>query len=264
MAHLPTPLAASDSGAPGELVVLLPSAGSVRSEHRFLAAALQRAGYRAVSADLPGHGETPVAASYGVAESAASLLDLIDRLEAGPAVVVGASFSPAAAVWAAAESPGLIRGVVALSPHFERDESFKGRLANALVPLLLRGPVAAPIWRRLYRSWYKTTTPPDLDAELGRLSAMLSEPARRRAVRDTLTAHREGVVQRMAALAVPSLVIFGSLDDHFSDPEGEAERVASLLRAERLVVDGAGHYPHAEFPDIVGSTVVEFLRGLPP
>lgn len=257
------PLATTDTGGSGDLVVLLPSAGSVRSEHRFLSARLARAGYRAVSADLPGHGSSPIATTYGVAECAAAVIDLVERLAAGPAVVIGASFSPAAAVWAATESPALVRGVVALSPHFERDDSIKGRMQNGLISLLLRGPVAAPAWRGLYRSWHKTAPPSDLNAELGRLTAMLNEPARRRAVRDTLTAHREGVAERMDALGAPALVVFGSMDDHFPDPEAEAQRVASRLRAEHLLVDGAGHYPHVEFPDITSEAILTFLGRLP-
>ncbi|MFO7549180.1 MAG: hypothetical protein R6X29_09975, partial [Acidimicrobiia bacterium] len=58
-------LAHDDSGGDGPLVVLLPGAGDLRSEHRFLAPPLVAAGYRVVTADLPGHGESPTATSYG-------------------------------------------------------------------------------------------------------------------------------------------------------------------------------------------------------
>jgi pimeloyl-ACP methyl ester carboxylesterase len=78
------PLAYDDTGGSGPLVILLPGAGDVRSENRFLMPSLEEAGYRVVNADLPGHGGSPTAGSYGVAETADALLALIDGLGSGP------------------------------------------------------------------------------------------------------------------------------------------------------------------------------------
>ena len=254
-----TLLACDDSGGSGPLVVLLPGAGDVRSENRFLVRDLAAAGYRVASADLPGHGDPLTAASYGVAETAAALLALVDRLGGGPAAVVATSFAPAAAVWAAAAHPERISAVVAISPHLEGDGSVKGMLLNAAVSGLLRGPWAGPVWTRLYRSWYRSGTPADLEGELARIAAMMRDPARRRAVRETLTAHRRGVAGKVERFDRPALVVFGAADDHFPDPAAEAARVASRLGGEVLLVEGAGHYPHAERPDLVGPAVLAFL-----
>ena len=54
------------------------------------------------------------------------MVGLIEAVDAGPAVVVGTSFAPAAAVWAAAERPDLVAGIVAISPHLHADRSLKG------------------------------------------------------------------------------------------------------------------------------------------
>jgi pimeloyl-ACP methyl ester carboxylesterase len=56
--------------------------------------------------------------------------------------------------------------------------------------------------------------------------------------------------------------VFGSADDHFTDPVAEAESTAAELRGEHLVIDGAGHYPHVEQPDLVGGAILRFLAGL--
>lgn len=246
----------------GPLVLLLPGAGDVRSEQRFLEAALVEAGLRVVSADLPGHGDSPLADRYGVREAAEALIALLQHL-GEPAVVVGCSFSPVAAVWAGAEHPEWIRGVVAISPHFSADTSLRGRLMTSLTRTLLRGPWAAGIWASLYRGWYKARPPADLENELSAMRLMLTDPPRRRAVRETLTAHRDGVAERMAALSTPALVIFGAADDHFPDPATEAREVADRLRAEHVMVEGAGHYPHVERPDLVAPAVIAFVRSLP-
>lgn len=252
-------LAHDDSGGHGPLVVLLPGAGDLRTEYRFLAPPLAAAGYRVVAADLPGHGDSPPAATYGVEESAGALTRLIRSLTTGPAVVIGTSFAPAAAVWAATSEPGLVSGLVAISPHFDDDDSPKGRFQSLLVQTLLRGPWAGALWAGLYRSWYKAAPPGDLDDEIGGLRRMFSDPAQRRAVRETLVAHRRGVTERVAASRVPALVIYGTADDHFDDPEAEAEEVAHRLSGRRLMVSGAGHYPHVERPDLVLPAVLEFL-----
>ena len=230
----------------GPLVVLLPGAGDVRSENRFLASSLEEAGYCVVRADLPGHGTSPIPERVGVAATAEALVALVASFNAGPAVLVGVSFAPAAMVWAARARPDLFSAMVAISPHFDEDRSFKGKLANLSVRLMLRGPLAAPLWDRLYRGWYKSVIPPDLVGERAAIRVMMETPARRRVVRETLVASRDGVAERMEAWALPTLVVFGEDDDHFSSPAAEARRVAEQLAAEPLMVEGAGHYPHVE------------------
>lgn len=254
------PLAYDDTGGSGPLVILLPGAGDVRSENRFLVPSLKEAGYRVVNADLPGHGESPVAESYGVAETADALLALIQGLGGGPASVIGTSFAPAAAVWAAAVRPERIASIVAISPHLEAEETPGSRLLGAVISLLIRKPWATWAWRRFYRSWYKSRVPDDLGEELGKMQTMLKDAGRRRAVRETLTAHRRGLPEKLDAYACPTLVIFGGADDHFPDPAAEASRVRSRLHGELVMVEGAGHYPHVERPDIVGPAVVGFLN----
>jgi pimeloyl-ACP methyl ester carboxylesterase len=255
--HNPT-LAYEDRGA-GPLVVSIPGAGDVRTEYRFMVDRLVDAGYRVVTADLPGHGDSPIASEYTVRSTATALIDLIEQLNGGPATVIATSFAPTAAVWAAFDRPDLISGIVAISAHLDADDSAKGRLLAGAVKGLLVGPWAPAAWAKLYRSWYKQVTPADLEVEIGRMRSMLTDPARRRAVRRTLTADRVGMDERIAALGVPTLTIYGSADDHFADPTAEAAHVADRLGGDHLVVEGAGHYPHVEFPDRVTDAVVSFL-----
>ena len=109
-------IAYDDSQGDGELVLMLPGMGALRSEYRYLAPALVEVGYRVVTADLRGHGESSVDwPEYTLPAAGQDILDLIAYLDAGPAHVVGTSFSPGAAVWAAAEQPEAIRSQSALS-----------------------------------------------------------------------------------------------------------------------------------------------------
>ena len=51
-------IAYDDNHAEGQLVILLPGGGALRSEYRFLSPELADACYRVVTYDLRGHGET--------------------------------------------------------------------------------------------------------------------------------------------------------------------------------------------------------------
>jgi pimeloyl-ACP methyl ester carboxylesterase len=52
----------------------------------------------------------------------------------------------------------------------------------------------------------------------------------------------------------------GEKDPDFPAPETEARWIADRLKGEVLMVPGAGHYPQAEFPEVVSPAVVEFVR----
>jgi pimeloyl-ACP methyl ester carboxylesterase len=43
-------------------------------------------------------------------------------------------------------------------------------------------------------------------------------------------------------------------------PQAEAEWVAQQLRGTYKMIEGAGHYPHAEMPEIVAPLILDFLR----
>jgi pimeloyl-ACP methyl ester carboxylesterase len=54
----------------------------------------------------------------------------------------------------------------------------------------------------------------------------------------------------------------GMRDPDFPDPAAEARHVAERLGGEVLLVDDAGHYPHADDPEAVNPVLVSFLRSL--
>ncbi len=253
-------LAYDDSGATGPPVLLLPGAGDVMTEHRLLRPALAAAGYRTVTMDLRGHGASDAHwDSFGVVETAGDIVAMLRHVDAGPAVVVATSFAPAAALTAAVDEPDLIRGVVAISPHLDQDAGVTQRLG---LQVLLRGPWAGAVWSKLYRSWYKEHPPQDLEEQIGLLRGMLAESDRRRAVRETLLAHRRGLHAKLADLNIPVLNIFGGADDHFADPEAAAKDAAHRTKGRYEIVAGAGHYPHVERPELVGRLITGFLGGL--
>ncbi|MBZ0227674.1 MAG: alpha/beta hydrolase, partial [Bauldia sp.] len=67
------------------------------------------------------------------------------------------------------------------------------------------------------------------------------------------------VEPRLPEVGAPTLVVMGSKDPDFADPAAEAETVARLLRGTATMIEGAGHYPHAEMPETTASAVLAFL-----
>ncbi|MGH2371527.1 MAG: alpha/beta fold hydrolase, partial [Chloroflexota bacterium] len=58
----------------------------------------------------------------------------------------------------------------------------------------------------------------------------------------------------------PTLVLMGTRDPDFKDPQAEARLVGERLRGAVAMVQGAGHYPHAELPDHVAPHILAFLN----
>ncbi|MDH4119575.1 MAG: alpha/beta hydrolase [Acidimicrobiia bacterium] len=249
-------IAYDDSNGTGPLVLMIPGAGDIRQEYRFMAPRLVNAGFRVVTMDLRGHGESsPDWEAYTMADTAADLVALLEHLGAGPASIVATSFAPAAVLWAVADRPELVDRIVLISAHLEAAPAWQA----APLKLALRGPFAGSIWASQFRKWHPASPPADLDQHARALATMMSDPKRRRAVRETLTAHRNGLEQRIDRVDAPTLVVMGGADSHFGDPPAEGESIASSTGGTVHIVERAGHYPHVEFPDDVASAITSFL-----
>src|SRR4051794_8682724 len=102
---------AYDEVGTGPLVVCVPGMGELRSVYRSTVPALAAAGYRVVTMDLRGHGDSDATfARYDDVAAGGDVLALIEQL-GGPAVVIGNSMGAGAAAWAAAERPELVTGL---------------------------------------------------------------------------------------------------------------------------------------------------------
>lgn len=249
-------IAYDDTGGDGPLVVAVPGMGDVRGVYRFLTPQLAAAGHRVVTMDVRGHGESSVGwPDHSAAAIGSDIVALVRALDAGPAAVLGESMAAAAAVWAAAEAPSDVAGVVLLGP-FVRDipAGLAGRLAQRVVSAL---PAA---WLSWYARLYPTAPPADLDAYRAALRANLREPGRFAAFREMMRASKADCEARIPQVRAPVLVVMGTKDPDFPDPAAEARLVAERLRGVVVLVEGAGHYPQAEMPAVTGPAILDFLR----
>ena len=60
----------------------------------------------------------------------------------------------------------------------------------------------------------------------------------------------------------PALIVMGTADPDYPDPAAEGEAIAPALRpglGTLRILEGAGHYIHAERPDELAALMVSFL-----
>ena len=255
----------------GPLVVLSPGMGDTRSTYRFLAPLIVNAGYRVASVDLRGHGASSTGwGAYSRADTAGDLIEVIRKL-GGPAVIVGQSFSGGSATIAAATNPDLVSAIVEIDPFTRPPKiSLAALLSNApyrrgmllLGRFIFTGSVKA--WSKYLDLAYPGRKPTDWDTWLAALQASLREPGRLEAARKMGRSKPVDAAAQLANVRCPALVVMGSDDSDFPDPEAEAAAIVGLLPAglgRYQMIENAGHYPHAQYPQEVAAALLPFLAG---
>lgn len=249
---------AYEAAGEGPLVVCVPGMGDLRSVYRFLGPALVEAGYRVVTMDLRGHGDSDATfAEYDDVAAGTDVVALLAALGGGLAVLVGNSMGAGAAAWAAAEAPDLVARLVLIGP-FVRNAPV-GRGAMLAFRLALLRPWGPSAWYAWYARLYPGRPPADLGAHRARIRESLRRPGHWRAfVATTHTSHAP-VEARLDEVRARTLVVMGERDPDFRDPAAEAASVADRLGGGVVMVPGAGHYPQAEYPEIVTQAILDFL-----
>jgi pimeloyl-ACP methyl ester carboxylesterase len=211
--------------------------------------------------DVRGHGETSKEWNdYSVVGVGKDILALIRELDAGPAVVVGDSMGGGAAIWAAAEAPDLVRGLVLVDPFVEGEGN---RFLQLLFSILFARPWGPSMWLKYYASLYPTRKPADFAEYSAALYTNLKEKGRLEATQQMLYASKQASGERISRVKQPTLILMGGKDPDFKNPEGEAKRLAESLRGRYVMIENAGHYPHAEMPEVTGPLMLSFIGSLP-
>ncbi|WCN05486.1 alpha/beta fold hydrolase [Streptomyces sp. M92] len=253
----------------GPLIVLAHGMGDSRAAYRAVVPRLVAAGYRVASVDLRGCGESSVDwPAWSRTDIAGDLLAVIRHL-GGPAVLVGHSVSGGAATVAAAREPSLVTAVVELAPFTRKQSVGLGdlkvrRFRQGMLRLLGAGLFGSlPLWRSYLDLAYPGVRPADWARRLGRIDSLLREPGRMKAMRAMGRSAPTDAGAQLGNVRCPVLVVMGTLDPDWADPHAEGMAVVEALPAGlgRLeMIEGAGHYPHDQYPDRVVSLVLGFLR----
>lgn len=254
----------------GPLIVLAHGMGDNRAAYREMAAALAGAGYRVASVDQRGHGESSTGwASYTRTDSAGDLLAVVRHL-GGPAVLVGHSFTGGSVTIAAAQEPESVSAIVEISPFTRAQKiDFGGLFSTARyrkgMALLMGTGMFRSIglWKRYLHHAYPGVRPAGFAEHLAALDTDLRRPGRMAVVSKMGMSAPTDAGARLGDIRCPALVVEGSLDPDWPDARAEGEGIVAAMppglgRVE--VIEGAGHYPHVQYPAEVTAAVLAFLR----
>jgi len=246
-----TVLAGEQSGD-GRPVVLLHGLTATRRYVVMGSRLLERSGHRVIAYDARGHGRSapaPGPGDYGYERLGADLLALLDATGMQRATLAGASMGAHTALRVALERPERVGALCLITPSFdpgaagsERDLARWDALAAGLREGGVEGFVRAYELDAVPAAWRSTVATV--------LRQRLAAHEHPEAVADALEAVPRSrpfeSLQRLEALAVPTLVV-GSRDEaDAGHPLAVAERYAEAIPGARLLVEDPG--PPARSP----------------
>jgi pimeloyl-ACP methyl ester carboxylesterase len=226
--------------------------------------------HRVIRIDLLGHGgsEKPTN-GYSIANQAATVASALSSLGVDRATVVGHSLGFDVATGLAESSPELVAKLVDIDEAPDTsygDEPLLGKLVH--VPLLgqaiYRGTPDVAI-----RDSVRVAFAPGYNLASGFENPDQVVVDVRAMTYPSLTKSSDGyedyvgekpLDERLAALKapVPLLVIFGSEDQLYNDPQAAADAYKDVPGAAVSIVPGAGHSPNVEKPAGTAALILEF------
>ncbi|HVO70641.1 MAG TPA: alpha/beta hydrolase, partial [Aggregatilineaceae bacterium] len=182
--------------------------------------------------------------------------------DAGPALIIGTSMGAGAAVCAAADGPERVAGIVLIGPFVRViGPQWQSRLMATVLSQVFANPLwGVSMWSRYYTSLYPTARPADFADYLTRLKRNLREPGRLNALKAMLADTKAGSDARLSSVKAPIHILMGTRDPDFKQPEAEVRLLAERLHATSRMIDGAGHYPHAEMPEPTLASILGFFE----
>lgn len=232
---------------------------------------------RVIAIDLPGHGDSDnPPGDHSLGAYASSCRDLLFALGASTATLVGHSLGGGVVLQFAYQFPGIADRLVLLnsgglgtevSPLL-RAAALPG--ADPVISLLARPAVHRAIMRggrALERIGLRAGS--DLE-EVAQGLRNLSNPAARHAFLRTVRATIGVRGQRVSAedklyLAahVPTLLLWGTEDRIIPVEHGRATHEA-IPDSQFHALDGVGHFPHLDAPEVVASRIRQFVASTEP
>ncbi|WP_246029964.1 alpha/beta fold hydrolase [Saccharothrix variisporea] len=227
--------------------------------------------HHVVRVDLPGCGQSPPASSYDVPVQASRVAAVLDDLGLSGVAVVGHSSGGYTATSLAEQRPDLVRSVALISSG-PRPDALR---PQPLIFRVLMGPPFGPlVWSRrsdaMIRRGIGATTARSVDitdeavADLKRTSYRAFRMSLRR---NTAYIAERSVPDRLAALGVPVLVVFGAADPRWDPSSAHQYEVVPNARIESL--PGVGHIPMLEAPETTSELLLDWTSrqrvvGTPP
>ena len=216
--------------------------------------------HHVIRVDLPGCGQSAPARSYDVPVQANRVAAVLDDLGLRHVTVAGHSSGGYVGTALAEQRPDLVGSLALISTG----PSIDALLPQPVILRVLLGPPLGPlIWSIRSDAWIRkgvsataarpVDIPDDLVAAVRGITYRTMRTVLRR---NTAYLTERSVPERLAALAVPVLVICGDADRRW-DP-ASARQYDAVRNARVEMLPGVGHVPILEAPEATSKLLLDF------
>jgi haloalkane dehalogenase len=221
-------------------------------------------GWRAIAPDLLGFGDSPDDPPHSWERQVHAVDVLHERLGLGPVVLVMHDWGGLIGLRWACDHPDKVRALVICATGFFPDGKWHG-LAKAMRTEGQGEEIVDAMTREAFGQMLAAVAPGIGEPAIDEYFKAYADPVRRRGqlelYRSGDFAELEPYRGRLAALGVPTLLLFGS-EDPFARVATAHRLAKEIPHARTEVLDGIGHFMFDEVPDRAAAIVVDFLGGL--
>jgi 3-oxoadipate enol-lactonase len=219
-------------------------------------------GYRAVTLDFRGQGESPPHIDGNdYATHVQDVIALVEQLDLAPVHLVGVSWGGSVTLRTALVRPDLLASItcVGTDARAPDDRAMLDDAATAALDAMARGdfvPLFDMAMRQVFAPGFRATHPD--------IAAHWREELRRNDVGTSLAltaalAERPDLRGELARIAVPTLVVRGAEDSEV-DERRAREIVSAVAGARYVELPGVGHEPPIEAPEELAHVLLDFWR----
>ena len=220
-----------------------------------------QAGWHALAPDLPGYGDSPPDPPH----TWQRMVDAIERFHAerggGPVALCVHDWGGLIGLRWACDHPGSVRALVICATGFFPDGKWHG-LAKAMRTEGQGEEIVDGTTREAFGQMLAAVAPGISAEACDEYFKAYADPVRRRGqlelYRSGDFAELEPYRGRLAALAVPTLLLFGS-EDPFARVATAHRLAQEIPHARTEILDGIGHFMFDEVPERAAEIVVDFL-----
>lgn len=224
--------------------------------------ALTEAGFRVITPDLRGFGESDAPdGPYSMELFADDMVELLDQLGIGEAVVGGMSMGGYVLFNLLERYPERVRGACFITTRANADdEAGRERRLQLARDVQKFGPrLVADSFAKLLFTEESLAERPKLVGEV--YGWMMANDSRGIAGGLLAMRERKDYTPLLAGFAVPALAI-GAEEDKAAPPETARTIAAGILGCRLAIIPEAGHMANVENPGAFNAALLEFLRGL--
>ena len=244
--------------ASARTVLLLHGLGANATSWQLQIPEIEQAGYRVIAPDVRGFGRSSYRGG-GMSPSALAgdIAALLERLDTGPANVVGISMGGVIALQLVLDHPELVDKLILVNTFASlRPKSTSVWLYFAwrfiLIHLIGFSTQAKAVTKRIFPK----SDQEELRQELYR-EIMQANPSAYRSVMIAMA--RFDVSNRLQEIQAPTLILTGE-DDTTVPPGNQAVLVAGIPNARQIIIPDSGHAMIAEQTEEFNRLLIEFLN----